>query len=358
MISKIIKESLIQEVKGEIDSVTDVVIVSHMSPDGDSIGSSLAWANFLAMLEKNVTVIVPNAYPDYYAWMPGAAEILVYADKRTLADERIKNAELIFALDFNVLKRIGDMALSVADAPAKKVLVDHHLDPGSFADIVISYPEMTSTSEMIFRLICRMGYFTDMSKECAECIFVGLMTDTGSFSYNSNNPELYTIISELIRKGVDKDEINRKVYNNYSEARFRMMGFLLSKKMKIYPECGAALVWLTKEELSSFHCQPGDTEGFVNLPLSIKGVVFSAFLKEDYDKIRVSFRSQGNVEANKFAAEFFNGGGHKNAAGGTLFVPINTAVKYFEEKLPTIADELKCEVERQMAGLQPNISEE
>ncbi len=351
MISKIINESLIQETKREIEKVNNIVIVSHLSPDGDSVGSSLAWANFLSGMEKNVTVIIPNAYPDYYGWMWGIKDVLVYDKQSEAADEKIKEAEVIFALDFNVLSRIGDMGLRVADAKGKKILVDHHLDPGNFADIVISYPQMTSTSEMIFRLICRMGYFTDMTQECAECIFVGLMTDTGSFSYNSNNPELYTIISELIKKGVDKDEIYRRVYNNFSESRFRMLGFLLNKKLKIYPELGAALMFLTKEELNTFDYRPGDTEGFVNIPLSIKGVVFSAFFKEDIDKIRISFRSQGEVAANVFAHEYFNGGGHKNAAGGTLHCSIYDAVKLFDEKIPLIKEELQKERTRQAVAL-------
>lgn len=349
MISKIIKEDLIQATKDEIESVNDIVIVSHISPDGDAIGSSLALANFLNTLEKNVTVIVPTAYPDYFRWMPGATDILVYADQKEQSDEKIKNTELIFALDFNVLKRIGDMAFVVADAAAKKILVDHHIEPGNFANVVISYPEMTSTAEMVFRLICRMGYFTEMTKECAECIFVGLMTDTGSFSFNSNQSEVYSIVSELIKKGVDKDEVHRRVYDNYSENRFRLLGYMLSNKLKMYPEYGAALMCLTKEELDRFNYQPGDIEGFVNMPLSIKGVVFTALFKEDGEKIRMSFRSQGNVPVNEFASEYFMGGGHKNAAGGQLFVSMEEAVRVFEEKLPTLEQYMKVEHDRQMS---------
>lgn len=349
MISKIIKEDLIQETKSEIESVNDIVIVSHISPDGDAIGSSLGFANFLAGLDKRVTVIVPTAFPNYFNWMPGASDILVYEESKEKSDEAIKSAELIFALDFNELKRIGDMAFLVADSPAKKILVDHHINPGSFADIVISYPDMSSTAEMIFRLICRMGYFTDMTLECAQCIFVGMMTDTGSFSYNSNQPEIYSIISELIKKGVDKDEIHRRVFDNYSESRFRMMGYMLSNKMKIYEEYGAALMCLTKEELAQFNYQPGDAEGFVNMPLSIKGIVFTAFFKEDEEKIRISFRSQGDIPVNEFSASYFAGGGHKNAAGGQLFLSMDEAIRLFEEKLPTMSECLKAERERQLS---------
>ncbi|MEE3483667.1 MAG: bifunctional oligoribonuclease/PAP phosphatase NrnA [Bacteroidales bacterium] len=348
MITKIIKEDLIQKAKEEIESVNDIVIVSHVSPDGDAVGSSLGFYNFLTdILDKNVTVIVPTEVPDYFRWMPGASDMLVYSEDKELCDEKIKNAELIFALDFNNLKRIGDMAFVVADAPAKKILVDHHLDPGNFANVIISYPDISSTSEMIFRLICRMGYFTDMTQECAECIYTGMMTDTGCFTYNSNQTEIYLIISELIKKGIDKDEIHRRVYDNYSENRFRMMGYLLSEKMKVYPEYGTAMMYLTKEELKRFDYKPGDIEGFVNMPMSIKGVVFSALFREDESKIRVSFRSQGDVAVNEFAAEYFDGGGHKNAAGGQLFIPMDEAIRMFEEKLPTLADSLKKEIEKQ-----------
>lgn len=340
MISKIIKEDLIQQAKSDIESVDRIVIVTHTRPDGDAIGSSLAFSLFLRGLGKKVTVIVPTAMPDFFLWMPTASEVLTYADQKSAADGLIKSAELIFALDFNDLNRIGDMAISVANAPAKKILVDHHLNPEGFASLIISYPQMSSTSEMVFRLICRMGYFAEMTKECAECIYTGMMTDTGSFTFNSSQAEIYTIISKLIEKGIDKDDIHRKVYDNYSETRFRMLGYLLSEKMKIYPEYGVAMLHLTKEELAQYHNQPGDTEGFVNLPLSIKGIVMSAFFKEDLDKIRVSFRSQGDVAVNEFASNYFNGGGHKNAAGGTMTISLEETIRLFEEKLPTMKEQL------------------
>jgi len=266
--------------------------------------------------------------------MSGSKDILVYQDKKAQADEAITRAELIFALDFNTLNRIGDMATVVADAKARTVLIDHHLDPGGFADVVISYPKMSSTSEMIFRLICRMGYFTDMTKECAECIYVGMMTDTGAFSYNSNSSEIYSIISELIRKGIDKDEIYRRVYNNYSADRFRLMGYILSEKMKIYPECGTALLTLSSAELKRYNFRKGDTEGFVNIPLSIKGIIFSVFIKEDTDKVKISLRSQGNFPTNEFSAKVFGGGGHLNASGGESYVSLEETVKKFESALP------------------------
>lgn len=346
MITKIIDEDLIQEAKSFIEDAENIVITTHVSPDGDAIGSSLAFCIFLRIIGKNANVIVPNDFPGFLKWMPASSDIIVYEKKKNIADELIEQADLIFALDFNSLKRIDNVAISVADSAAKKVIIDHHLDPGNFADLVISYPQFASTSEMIFRIICRMGYFTEITKECAECIYTGMMTDTGGFTYNSNGSEIYVIISELIKKGIDKDAIYDKVYNNYSESRYRLMGYMLYEKMKLYPEYGAAMISLTNEELSKYNFKKGDTEGFVNMPLSIKGIIFSAFFKEEGGKIKCSFRSQGDVATNLFAAANFNGGGHKNASGGESYQSMEEVIATFEKALPSLQDELAAELKR------------
>ena len=226
------------------------------------------------------------------------------------------------------------MADSVATSPARKILIDHHLYPEDFCRIVISHPEISSTSELVFRLICRMGYFSDISREGAECIYTGMMTDTGGFTYNSNNREIYFIISELLSKGIDKDDIYRKAYNTYSESRLRLMGYVLSN-MKVYREYNSALISLTKEEQGKFDYIKGDSEGFVNIPLSIKNVRFSCFLREDTERriIKISLRSVGTFPCNKLAAEFFNGGGHLNASGGEFTGTMAEAKQVFEEAL-------------------------
>ena len=350
MITKIIDEDLIQEAKSLIENAENIVITTHVSPDGDAIGSSLALCNFLKTIGKEAYVVVPNDMPGFLKWMSGASDIIVYEKKKNMADALIEKADLICALDFNVLKRIENVAISVADSAAKKLMLDHHLNPGNFANVVISYPQFASTSEMVFRLICRMGYFTEMTKECAECIYTGMMTDTGGFTYNSNNPEVYIIISELIKKGIDKDAIYDKVYNNYSESRYRLMGYMLYEKMKIYPEYGAAMISLTNEELSKYDFKKGDTEGFVNMPLSIKGVIFSAFFKEEGGKIKCSFRSQGDVATNVFAEKYFNGGGHKNASGGESYQTMQETVAKFEENLPSLKEEIEAELKIRTNG--------
>jgi phosphoesterase RecJ-like protein len=257
-----------------------------------------------------------------------------HASVKEFADKLIAEADVICCLDFNAIHRIDAMGDAVLASPARKILIDHHLHPEDFCKIIISHPEISSTSELVFRLICRMGYFSDISREGAECIYTGMMTDTGGFTYNSNNREIYFIISELLSKGIDKDEIYRKVFNTYSESRLRLMGYVLSQ-MKVYPDYHAALISLTKAEQSQFDYVRGDSEGFVNIPLSIKGVIFSCFLREDTEKpmIKISLRSVGTFPCNQLAAEFFGGGGHLNASGGEFYGTMDEARKVFEQAL-------------------------
>ena len=334
MLTKVIEQAKIDHFTKWFERADKIVIVSHVSPDGDAIGSSLGLAQFLDSQDKTANVIVPNAFPDFLKWMPGSKDILLYDRYKEFADKLINEADIICCLDFNSLKRIEEMADSVATSPARKILIDHHLYPEDFCRIVISHPEISSTSELVFRLICRMGYFSDISREGAECIYTGMMTDTGGFTYNSNNREIYFIISELLSKGIDKDDIYRKVYNTYSESRLRLMGYVLSN-MKVYREYNSALISLTKEEQGKFDYIKGDSEGFVNIPLSIKNVRFSCFLREDTERriIKISLRSVGTFPCNKLAAEFFNGGGHLNASGGEFTGTMAEAKQVFEEAL-------------------------
>lgn len=334
MLTNIIKEELIQKVKREIDDAEKIVIVSHVGPDGDSMGSSLGLWHYFMTIGKEPQVIVPTAPPDFLMWMPGADDILVHVEKKEKSERKVLEADLIFAVDFNTPSRLATLADSVVDSKARKVMIDHHLNPEKdFADIIISHPEISSTSELIFRLICRMGHFSLINLGCAEAIYTGMMTDTGGFTFNSNHEEIYSIIYELIKLGIDKDAIYRKVYDTFSEHRMRLQGYCTYKKMKIYPEYQAALITLSRAEMEEFQYVNGDAEGFVNIPLSVKDVVFSVFMREDPDKIKISFRSHGTFPANKFAEDFFNGGGHLNAAGGESFTSIEEAVRKFEEGL-------------------------
>ncbi len=333
MISKIIAEDLIHKTQKEIDKAEKIAIVVHVGPDGDAMGSSLALWHYFMTIDKEPVVIVPTAFPDFLAWMPGADKVLVYENNEAACDVIFQETELIFTLDFNVPNRMAKMENAVMTAPAPKVLVDHHLHPGDYAKVTISYPEISSTSELIFRLICRLGDFSKINLACAECIYTGMMTDTGAFTYNSNKPEIYSIIYELIKLGVDKDAIYRRVFNNSSADRLRLTGYAISNKMKLYPEFKASLITLTTEELNQFNYRTGDAEGLVNMPLAIGDVIFSVFMRQDPDKIKISLRSQGTFPANKFSAELFNGGGHLNAAGGESYSTMEEAVAKFEAAL-------------------------
>jgi len=338
MISKVIAGQKIADVEELLDKYDKIVIVTHVSPDGDAIGSSLGLYHYLNDSGNEVNVIVPNSFPDFLKWMPGAKEILNYEKYPEYAQKLIAEAELIFCLDFNIPKRTFHLAPFIEAAKGKKVLIDHHPEPTGFCDVMISHPEISSTSELVFRLICRMGDFDKMSYESAVAIYAGMMTDTGAFTYNSNSADIYYIIGELLKKGINKDQIYSNIYHNYSEDRYRMLGYTLSEKMKVYPEYNAALIWLTNEEQSRYKVKKGDTEGFANLPLNIKGIIFSVFIREDNDFIKISFRSQGSFPSNRFAAQCYNGGGHLNAAGGEFYGTMDEAIAIFEKALPEYAD--------------------
>ena len=305
-----------------IESAQRIVTISHMSPDGDAVGSSLAARHLLRALGKQVTTVLPNHFPAFFGWMNGASDILIYENDNKAVQTAIVEADLVILLDLNSLKRINGVKPLVEQSKAPKLLIDHHLDPEQFTDVIVSYPEISSTSELLYALIVQMGWGDRIDKACAEAIYVGMMTDTGNFSYTSQQPEIYAIISGLLKIGINKDDIYRRVYTNYSEKRMRLMGYCLLNKMKIYPKQHTAVISLTKEELERFDFHVGDTEGFVNIPLSIDGINRSVFVREEEKKVKLSFRSQGAVPVNTIAAQHFGGGGHLNAAGGESYLSI------------------------------------
>ncbi|MDR3309056.1 MAG: DHH family phosphoesterase [Tannerella sp.] len=334
MLTKLIDSDKIHKIKSLIDKGEKFVIVAHEMPDGDAIGSSLGLFHYLMSFDKkSIKVIVPNNFPEFLKWMPGARDIVLNDQYSDFASQLIAEADVMFCLDLNAIKRVGKMAATVMASDAQKILIDHHLEPEDFCDVTLSYPQMSSTSELMFRVICALGDVDMIDKDAAECLYTGMMTDTGSFTYNSNNDGIYTIISELIKKGIDKDEIYRKVNQVYSESRLRLMGYVLYQKMNIYSNEHTAIFALSQEELNRFRYKTGDTEGFVNLPLSIKGISFSAFLREETNLIKISLRSVGEFPCNKFAARYFNGGGHKNASGGEFHGSMQDAYKVFEKGL-------------------------
>lgn len=339
MLNRVISEDNIQKAKKTMLNYDKIVIVTHLSPDGDALGSSLGLYHFLMEFgKKEVQVIVPNDYPVFLHWMPGAKSMINAEWHKRDAEVAIASAELIFCLDFNTPKRIGRLENLVRQSNAKKILIDHHLSPEDFCDVTISHPEISSTSELIFRFICRMGMFEYVNESCAECIYTGMMTDTGAFTYNSGNYAIYCIISELLQKGIDKDAIYSKVYNQCKEGRIRLQGYLLYEKMKIFDAYKTSLITLSEQEHMRFDPERGDTEGFVNIPLSMEKIVFSAFIREDKDIIRISLRSKRTFPTNRFAEEVYGGGGHLNASGGEFSGTLEEAVRKFEEALPAYKD--------------------
>ena len=340
-ISAIIEPLKIKEVADAVRNAQDIIITTHLSPDGDALGASLALFHFLKRQGKNPRVMVPNSFPYFLKWMEGANEIDVYDYNPSAGQRIIASADLIFCLDYNIFKRVGSMGPYLEESSATKVLIDHHLLPGEGFNVTISHPEISSTSELIFRLLTQAGEYEGLTKTEAECIYCGMMTDTGGFTYNSGDPEIYEIISLLLRKGVDKDDIYSKVFHNYSETRFRLLGYTLSERMITYPELHSALLHLSREDQSQFQFNKGDTEGFVNYPLSIKNIIFSTFIRADEDLIKLSFRSQKSFPCNEFAAEFFNGGGHLNASGGEFYGTFDEAIRIYNAGLEAYKDKLK-----------------
>ena len=344
-----------------INNAQHIVIFTHMAPDGDAMGSALAMWHYC---QKRATVIVPNAFPAFLGWMPGAEEIRIYEQKPQECDKLIAEADLIICTDFNDPKRIGPMGEKMVANSCPKVLIDHHLmdrcadraqtanadrpaSPDGLWTEVHSHPEASSACEIVYRLIKTAGADRiqtanadrplTLTEEIATCIYTGLMTDTGNFSYNSNNPEIYEIVASLLRAGARKDDIYDRVFNQYSTDRMRLTGYALYRKMRIFPEHHLALITLTASELEQYHYKQGDCEGLVNMPLQIGDVFYSVFMREERPKpgtpkprIRISFRSQGDRPVNIWANEVFHGGGHMNASGGELFGSLEQAVKLFE----------------------------
>ncbi len=333
--------------KKEINELSDLIvqcqkplIITHYNPDGDAMGSSLAFYQYLIKKGKDPIIVTPNDYPDFLHWLPGNDKVVVYKRNCGTVLNAIKEADVIFALDFNAPDRTEGLEKYLEEASAKKVIMDHHPEPGDFADIIISNTQYSSTAELVYHVIESLNDTELIDKDIAECIYTGIMTDTGSFNYNSSNPYTYFVVSKLIDLKINKDKIYWNIYDNYSADRMRLLGYCLYKKMEVFPEYNTAILSITKEEQKDFSFAPGDSEGFVNYPLSIKGMRFTAIFIEKEKQVKISFRSKGDFPANKFAEDHFNGGGHKNASGGHSTDSLEITLKKFRELLPKYEKEL------------------
>ena len=322
----------------------NIIITCHQSPDGDAIGSSLAWASYLGSLGKEVTVIVPDLYPDFLLWLPNTEKIIRYDKHREKCDMLLKIADLVFCLDYNTPSRVDEMEQALLDIQAPRVLIDHHLNPDVPAILTVSHPEVCSTCEIVFRIVWQMGAFDSLDKHFAIPLYCGMMTDTGGFTFASSRPEIFYIISLLLTKHINKDKIYRNVYHNYSENRLRLMGYVMYEKLVYLPEYNASYYALTKDELRRFHFVKGDAEGLVNIPQQIKGLRLSISLREDTEKDRyvwVSLRSVDDFPCNQMAEQFFNGGGHLNASGGRLNCTIEEAIETVKRAIAAFGEKLK-----------------
>ena len=319
-----------------ISESQNIVITCHTNADGDAIGSCLGWAEYLQSLGKEPQIIVPDQYPDFLQWLPNTEKIIRYDKHQEKADMLLAIADLVFCLDFNVPSRVDRMQQPLLNTKAQRVLIDHHLGPDVPAVLTISHPDLSSTSELVFRLVWQLDGFKLMGRHFATAIYCGMMTDTGSFTFNSSNPAIYFIISQLLTKGINKDKIYRNVYNNYSENRLRLTGYVMLEKLVVDAERHASYYALTREDLRRFHFVKGDAEGLVNMPLQMKGHKLSISLREDTEKdqlVWVSLRSVDQFPCNKMAADFFNGGGHLNASGGRLNCSIEEAIKVTQQAI-------------------------
>ncbi|MCM1505020.1 MAG: bifunctional oligoribonuclease/PAP phosphatase NrnA [Muribaculum sp.] len=341
MLKQIISESNIKQVRKLLEESERIVITCHKSPDGDAIGSALGLAHTLSNIGKEAKVVTPDRPPRNLRSLPGVKDVVPFTQYPDFAQQLLSDADLVFCLDFNALYRVDRMRDALAAAPCPKIMVDHHEGPEAFADVIISHPEQSSTSVLVFRLLCRLELFDRIDRKAASCIYTGMMTDTGNFTYNSNDPDLYIIIAELLRKGVNKDEIYKKVMNTKTSDVLKLHAYAIAEKMELFPELHTALIVLRQADLKQFDYHPGDDEGLVNMPLGIEDMVYSVYLREDSNQIKVSTRSIGDFRADLICQDFYNGGGHINAAGGELPPDLDKALETFRSTMPVIKKYLK-----------------
>ena len=308
-----------EELKLLLSTKKQVVLTSHTNPDGDAIGSLLAMFYYLQNKGHDVTMVIPNKFPEFYAWMPGSENIVNYEREAKRAQKLLKSADIFFSLDYNALHRIGPVGKFAPLAPAKRILIDHHIDPerDNF-DYCYSNTTFSSTGELVYSFISMLGDESFIDKSVAEAIYTGIVTDTGSFSFACNRPETYEITAKLLKLGIDAEKIHRLIYDTFSEQRLRLLGFSISNRMVVWDDLHTALIYLTKADLANFNYEVGDTEGMVNYPLMMKKVNLSILITEKDNKLRLSFRSKGDFSVNDLARKHFNGGGHRNAAGGNV----------------------------------------
>lgn len=319
-----------------------ITVTSHHNPDGDALGSAMAMFHILKQSGHNVQVVMPNDYPDFLKWIPGNESVIIYeSDRKAMAEEALSTSDIIFCCDYNALNRVGKMEKALTEVSGIKVLIDHHPNPDENAfNFLFSDTAVSSTAELVYEFASLAGLTSYINQPAAECLYSGIITDTGSFSFACNSSKTYLIVADLIQRGINPERLHRLIYDTFSENRIRLLGFAINQKMMVFDEFRTAIIPLTRKDLDTFSHKTGDTEGIVNYPLSIKTINLSIMLTERDDLIRLSFRSKGKFPANKIAWDYFEGGGHNNAAGGNSYTTMEETIQKIISILPLFKEEL------------------
>jgi len=312
-----------------------IVITTHHKPDGDAMGSSLGLYNYFIQKGHHVRVISPTDYPVFLHWLPGNPEVLIFTEKREESERLVNDADLIFCLDFNSLSRINELGDVVRNASAKKVMIDHHLEPEGFDDFRHWTINACATAQLVYDFIANLMKEPGMvNKDVATCLYTGIMTDSGSFRFPTTTPEVHHIVADLIAKGAENWRIHQLVYDNFSENRLRFLGHCLLNNLEVFAEYNTAMITVSQAELEQYQINTGDTEGLVNYALTINGIRLAALIIERKDRVKLSLRSTGDFPANEICKKYFNGGGHRNAAGGHTEDSLPQAIIKFKSILP------------------------
>lgn len=331
----------ILDFKAFLSAPRKVLIITHFKPDADALGSSLGLAGYLKKKGHSATVITPSDYPDFLSWMPGNADVVIFTkDKIREFERRMAESDLICCLDFSSLKRINELGDMVEKSGAKKLLIDHHLEPEKFADFDQWDDHAASTAELVYGLIRELGDEPSVDPDIANCLYAGLMTDTGGFRHSNTTKKVFETAAALVDHGADPAAVSKLIYDTNTLERMRLMGFVLNEKLNVLPEYRTAYIALRIEDLKKYSSQTGDTEGLVNFGLSVKGVKLAVLISERKENIKLSFRSLGDFSVNDFARKHFDGGGHKNAAGGQANLTFDETLKKFLDLLPLYKKEL------------------
>ncbi len=318
-----------------------VVIITHFKPDADALGSALGLSSYLGKDDHAVTVITPSDYPDFLAWMPGNDDVVIFTKDRVKECETlIMTADLVVCVDFSSLKRINELGDMVAKSNAKTALIDHHLEPEHFADFEQWDDTAASTAELVYALILQLQGESKVDADIANCLYAGLMTDTGSFRHSNTTKKVFETAAALVGHGAEPARISKLIYDTNTLERMRLMGFVLNEKLNVIPEYRTAYIALRIEDLKRYSSQTGDTEGLVNFGLSVKNVKLAVLISERKDHVKLSFRSLGNFSVNDMARKHFDGGGHKNAAGGQTNLSFDETLKKFLGLLPEYESQL------------------